>query len=196
MLAEPLQVVKRIVEALDRLRLPYLIGGSVASSLHGIYRFTNDVDFVIDLHETDVTALVEALQNAFYIDDEMIRDAIRMQSSFSILHLESMVKADMFLREPDPWMREEWVRRQTRQIGVGEDAYTISIASPEDMILQKLRRYRLGGGISDRQWGDITGMLKVQQESLDYAYLRQWGAELALSDLLQRAYDDAGIVDR
>lgn len=193
MLPEPLHAARLMTQSLEALNIPYLIGGSVASSIYGIYRATNDIDFVADIKHEHVDAIVAALQDEFYVDGDMIRDAIDTQSSFNVLHLPTMVKVDVFLFQPTPWKREEWARRRVEYIGSENDRLAIQIASPEDMILQKLVWYRMGGGVSDRQWGDITGMLKVQAEKLDYAYLRRWAEELALSQLLQRALDDSGI---
>jgi len=61
------------------------------------------------------------------------------------------------------------------------------IASPEDTVLAKLVWFRKGGEVSDRQWHDILGILKVQSKRLDFDYLRNWAARLSVSDLLERA---------
>ena len=195
MLPDYLRVVRRLTQTFDALHIAYLIGGSVASSVHGIYRFTNDVDFVVDLKEDAIAPLVAELEGEFYIDAAMIQEAIQTASSFSVLHLPTMVKADCFLRPPGAWKEEEWARRRVEQFGSGEEVFAAALAGPEDMILQKLAWYRLGRGVSDRQWGDVTGMLKVQANTLDYAYLRRWAADQNLTELLQKAYADAGIAD-
>jgi hypothetical protein len=76
----------------------------------------------------------------------------------------------------------------------GEDeTVRVYLSSPEDVILHKLEWYRLGGGVSDRQWGDVLGVLKVQGEALDFGYLRQWAGELGLTELLAAALRDAGL---
>ena len=68
-------------------------------------------------------------------------------------------------------------------------------ASPEDTVLAKLEWYRKGGEVSDRQWRDLLGVLKVQGETLDRAYLDHWAGELDVSDLLHRALEEAGLTD-
>jgi hypothetical protein len=193
MLPEPLLVVRIMVRIFESLNISYLVGGSVASSIHGIYRSTNDVDFVADIKIEDVDLLVAAMSSEFYVDADMIREAIETQSSFNVLHLPTMVKVDIFLFKPIPWKMEEWARRRVEVIGSEDNSVEILVASPEDMVLQKLVWFRLGGGVSDRQWSDIIGILKVQAEKLDYAYLRRWAEELDLSELLQKALEDAGI---
>ena len=60
-------------------------------------------------------------------------------------------------------------------------------------MLAKLQWYRDGGWVSDRQWNDVLGVLKVQGPALDRAYLAEWARELGLTDLLRRAYNDAGL---
>ena len=185
-------VAQILTQNFDALGIEYMIGGSLASSVHGLYRYTNDVDMVADVREEHIAPLVAALESQFYIDDEMMRDAIQEASSFNVIYLEGMIKADIFIRQKSAWVDMEWSRRKMEKLGAG-DAPSVYVASPEDMILQKLRWFRMGGGVSDRQWGDITGMLKVQQPNLDYAYLKQWATHLALTDLLAQAYDDSGI---
>ena len=191
---EVIEVLRNLAQHLDAQGISYMVGGSVASSSHGAVRATNDVDIVADFREEHIAAFVAALGGAYYVDDESIRDAIEGASSFNVIHLDKMTKADIFIKQKSAWVDMEWSRRLIKSIG-GEDGDAISVyvASPEDMILQKLRWYRMGGGVSDRQWGDITGMLKVQQPTLEYAYLTEWAEFLGLTDLLARAYDDSGI---
>lgn len=193
MLPEPLLVLQRLTQTFDALNIAYFVGGSVASSLHGIFRATQDIDFVADIREEQVDAFVVALEDEFYVDGDMIREAIQTRSSFNVIHLPTMVKADVFLSPVSPWAKEQWARRRQERIGQDEDAETVYLASAEDMILQKLNWYRLGGGISDRQWGDVQGMLKVQGKALEFEYLWHWAEELGLSDLLDRALGDAGL---
>jgi hypothetical protein len=173
------------------LGIEYLIGGSVASSLYGEFRHTNDIDFVADVREEHVQALVRELEPDCYLDSETILEAIRAMSSFSVLHLETMVKADIFLRRPGAWADEQWARRRITMIGPPDEPVSIYIPSAEDMILQKLVWFRMGGGISDRQWRDVGGMLEVQRPTLDLLYLRRWADDLGIADLLEKAIAEA-----
>lgn len=90
MLADALLVLQTVAQALDDLGSPYLIGGSLASSIYGTPRLTQDVDFVADLREEQVAALVAALRSEFYIDDLAVRRAIRLQRSFKVIHYYSI----------------------------------------------------------------------------------------------------------
>lgn len=191
MLSEPLQVVEKLTATFDALGIEYFVGGSVASSLHGAFRATNDVDIVAQIVPAQVPALVAALTADFYIDGDQINDALDSGSTFNIIYLPTMIKADVFVRTPDAFVDSEWNRRERLPLGIG--APSVFVASVEDMILQKLRWYRLTRERSDRQWGDIQGMLKLRRNSLDAAYLTEWGEHLQVADLLNRARAEAGL---
>jgi hypothetical protein len=175
------------------LGISYHIGGSVASSAYGIARATLDVDLVADLSENRIEPLVQRLQESYYIDEGRVRDAVSRRSSFNIIHLASMIKVDVFVLKSRPYDRIAFSRARMEHIDEAQPDQGYRIASPEDVILSKLDWFRQGEGFSERQWNDVLGILKVQRGSLDMQYLRQWAAELELSDLLQRAMLDAGL---
>lgn len=187
MLSEPIRVALRIAEILEQLDIPYLIGGSIASSIYGEPRATQDIDLVAALQDHHITSLVAAATNIFYIEEEDIRQAVTRCSSFNVLHLETMIKVDIFVLGSDAIDQEEMRRRQQRDISGAQ----LVVATPEDVILQKLIWYRKGGEVSDRQWRDVLGVLKVQAERLDLDYLKHWAEALNLSDLLQRATEES-----
>jgi len=186
MLSEPVAVTLSVIEALDTLDVPYLIGGSLASAIHGVARATVDTDLVADLRPEHAAPLAQALSDAFYVDVESIRDAIRRRSSFNVIHLETMFKVDVFARKRRPFDQAQFERR-TAQVVATDPERTAYVASPEDTVLTKLEWYRMGGEVSDRQWRDAVGVLKVQGERLDLAYLRRWAAALEVADLLEKA---------
>ncbi|WP_309718724.1 hypothetical protein [Armatimonas sp.] len=192
MLLEPLQVVQRLIETFDRLGIAYLVGGSVASSVVGVERATQDVDFVVALMETQVEALTQALADEFYADADLLREAILHDSSANVIHLPTMIKADLFI-SPDTAFAHSQMERRLRLPLLGEGAPLVCVTSPEDMILQKLRWYRLTGERSEKQWGDVQGIFRIQQAALDQSYLTDWAKELELTDLLVRAREEAGV---
>jgi hypothetical protein len=171
-----------VCRLLEALGIEYLIGGSVASSIHGQPRLTRDIDLVADLAVEQAVKLVESLGDEFYADEEAIRDAIAARSSFSVIHRPSMLKIDVFVRTREPWSDARWSRRQTVLLGESADTSAV-VSSAEDMVLQKLRWYRLGREISTTQWTDIVQMLRVQAGALDDAYMQKWAAELGLTEL-------------
>ena len=190
MLTEPLAVTLSVIDALESLRVPYFVGGSLASAVHGVVRATMDVDIVADLRLEHVEPLVRILGDAFYADAEMMRAAVRRRRSFNLIHLETMFKVDVFVRKERPFDQAQFERRvlQTMTTDPERTAY---VASAEDTILAKLEWYRMGGQTSDRQWRDVQDVLKVQEARLDLPYLRRWAAQLGLRDLMERALSEA-----
>ncbi len=184
-------VTRKVVEVLDRLGIAYFVGGSVASSVHGVARFTRDVDFVADVRQEHAPALAAAWRDEFYVDEDMIREAVRQQGSFNIIYLALSFKADVFISKQDDWSRQVMARRQPAPLSDDAQAPPVYLSSPEDAVLQKLLWYRMSGSISDRQWNDVQGVLKVQAGALDEEYLKRWAAELNLADLLNDALADA-----
>lgn len=191
-LADPIEVTLLVVNVFDRLNIPYLVGGSLASSLQGIPRATHDVDIVADLKLEQLESFVEALQEQFFVDEDMIRDAIRRRASFNIIYLPTMLKVDVFVLRRDPLSLQEMSRRQTYRV-VDDPPRDLVLASAEDIILQKLEWFLKGGGVSERQWNDVLGVLKVGGSRLDLTYLREWAANIGVSDLLVRALREAGV---
>lgn len=188
-LPDVLAVIVEVTGALERLQVPYFVGGSIASSIHGIPRSTQDGDLVADLRPEHVQPLVEALSARFYIDSERMADAIRREASFNVIHLGTMTKVDIFILRSTLPSPLEMERRHRFPVSADTILY---ISSPEDIILEKLRWFRKGGGVSDRQWDDVLGVLKVQRGILDLDYLNRWASELDLGDLLEKALEDSG----
>lgn len=195
MLAEPLRITKHVTDVLEQLDIPYLIGGSLASSLHGIPRATQDVDVVADLKYHHIPLLVSALENEFYIDADMIGEAIKLHSSFNVIHLETMFKVDIFVLREDISSQEEMARREQYQVS-DNPPQTLFLSSAEDIILHKLYWFQLGGGVSERQWNDVLGVLQVQHETLDFEYLKRGAKQRGVSQLLEQALDDAELGDK
>lgn len=187
---EPLEIVKIVTSVLTKLKIPYLIGGSLASSLHGIPRATQDIDIVADINIADIVRLVESFKDKFYIDADMIRDAIEHKSSFNMIHLSTMYKVDVFIKGDNNISDEEMSRRK-RYILSEETGDEIYLASAEDIVLQKLHWFHMGGRISDRQWKDVLGVLQVQGNRLDFRYLKDRAKELEVLDLLDEALEDS-----
>jgi hypothetical protein len=187
--AEPIVVTLRVAAELERLGVEYLVGGSLASSVHGLPRTTQDVDMVASIAGRHVRDLVSALEQEFYIDAEMISDAIRRRASFNIIHLATMLKVDIFVLGGDALGQEEMKRR----VLVPLRDTKIWFASAEDIVLQKLDWYRKGHGISERQWKDVVGVIAVQGPLFDLDYARAWAERLALTELLDRALAEASL---
>lgn len=188
-----LTALEPIIDAFKKLGVSYYIGGSVASSVYGTARATIDVDLVADVKSQHVKALVKLLESEYFIDEEMIAEAIHRRTTFNLIHLEAMLKIDVFVVKDDPYSREAFQRKKKDTLDVQQEAHQFYFASPEDVILSKLKWFRMGGDVSEQQWRDVLGVLKVQGDLLDMGYLRNWATALKLIDLLEQALRDAGM---
>jgi hypothetical protein len=191
-LPDTIRITLAVARVLEDLQVPYLVGGSIASSVHGFPRSTQDADLVADLRPEHVRPLVAALQGSFYIDAERVMDAVRRRASFNAIHLKAGLKVDIFVLKGDPLSRQEMARRQ-RVTPLEEQDGSFPVATPEDIILQKLLWFRLGNGVSDRQWNDVLGVIKVQKRTLDLIYLEEWADQSGIADLLAKALADSGV---
>lgn len=188
-LAEPVQITLKITEEFDRLNILYFIGGSLASSLHGVPRATQDVDIVADIRMDNIPAIVNAFKSEFYIDADMIRGAIQYRKSFNIIHLATMFKSDIFILKPDNISQEEMRRRKQYQISE-TPPQLLFLASAEDIIINKLIWFQLGGGVSERQWTDALGVIRVQREKLDRLYLENVASKRGITPLLHKIFNE------
>lgn len=184
-LPEPIAVTLLVIDVLDQMKIPYVVVGSLASTLHGTTRSTLDSDLVVMLDESHVPLFTSQLQAAFYADENMAVNAVRNKSSFNLIHLETMFKVDIFIAKDDVFDQTQIERRVPRAVAQDLDR-EIYVLSAEDTVLAKLRWFRMGGEQSERQWRDVVGVVKVQGEQLDYEYLQKMAAELQVEDLLIR----------
>lgn len=179
------------MRAFNELEVSYHIGGSVASSALGVFRATADVDLVADLSPGHVVLLAASLQDSYFIDEAMIHEAIIDRSSFNLVHLPTAIKLDVFLPHSDPYDQSEAQRARELRGEHGGQLLPLRVASAEDTVLRKLMWYRAGGEVSEQQWLDVLGVLKVQWPQLDRDYLREWAPQLDVADLLDEALTEA-----
>lgn len=183
---DPLVITLAVTETLDVLRVPYFIGGSLASILYGMIRTTNDADLIARLHREQVDPLVTALSSSFYLDRDAVMDAIARRSVFNLIHLETMFKVDVYVAKGRPFDQSRFQRR-TKQALLHNPDRTAYIGSAEDTMLAKLEWYQLGEQVSERQWRDVLGIIKARGDKLDLEYLREWASNLGIADLLEQA---------
>jgi hypothetical protein len=182
------ETLARVGQTFDDLNVPWAIGGSFASTVHGEPRATNDIDIVANLRGPQIAGFVRGLGNAFYVDEQSVREAIARRDSFNIIDERSFLKIDIFIPPQGPLGEGQLDRRRTYR--VSEAGPTVFVLGPEDTTLQKLRWYELGGRISDRQWRDVLGVLRLGGP-LDLDYMRQAAEGGGFAALLQRALTEA-----
>jgi len=186
---DPIGIALLVGAAIESAGGSYFVGGSVASSIHGDPRTTNDVDFVVSLPLGRIDAFIRALGSDFELDRDMLREALRAARSANGFYLPVLTKIDIFGLGGEPFDESEFARRSAVQVGSAGEALVVK--SPEDSILRKMLWFRDGGGVSDRQWRDIVSILRVGASGLDTSYLTQWAARLGCTDLLARARNEA-----
>lgn len=176
---EPSQLLRHVVDVLERLRLRYLITGSVAAIHYGEPRFTNGIDIVADLAADAVESFCLAFPaENFYLDEDTIREAIARRSQFNIIHPASGLKIDVMIPARDAFNASRFARAPRLN---PENDYSASFASPEDVILKKLEYHAAGG--SDKHLRDIAGVLKISGDSIDRRYIDDWAARMGVADL-------------
>jgi hypothetical protein len=187
---ENVEVVQEVAAVLTRLGVPYAVGGSWASSVFGKPRLTLHVDITVEPFPGKEGAFFASFGEDYYVSLPMIQDAFRRQSSFNLIHWPSGFKVDLFLRKDRPFDASLLARRHAYALPEGQ---TLTLVSPEDIILLKLEWYRLGGETSERQLTDVVGVLQVQADKLDWTYLEHWTVNLVVKNLLQRVRQASGI---
>jgi hypothetical protein len=183
---EPLRVTLAVARALERMEIPYFVGGSLASSVHGVARATLDADIVARLEPQQAGRFAKELGPEFSADIDAIADAATRRSSFNVIHIATAFKVDVFVPRASACADIEMERRQSQVID--EDTGELLVfATAEDTLLAKLLWYRQVNEMSERQWRDVLGILRVADKGLDGSYLSLWAGELGVADLLDRA---------
>ncbi len=189
MVGDPRPVALIACRIFEGLGIPYLLGGSLASTFHGEPRATLDADFAVHLDPAQAKALSDAFAVEFYVDEQSVLDAAQAHRMFNAIHMKAFIKVDVHVREPSGHSSEEMARAVDVTLSGGE---SLRVATPEDTVLRKLWWYRKGDEASDRQWRDVMGVLRLSRPQLDLAYMRQWSINLAVEDLLEAALAELG----
>jgi len=187
---DQLTVIANLTDVLDELQIEYAIGGSIASSLYGTVRFTQDADITVKEFRAVAERLYDRLKDEFYLSREAMLQALDSCRSFNAVHLETSFKIDVFIQGPSEFDKQLLARSRRVKLSDSQEKH-FSVVSPEDIVLLKLSWYARGGCVSDRQWDDILGVLRVQRESVDLKYIKMWSRELAVDEILQRAISES-----
>jgi hypothetical protein len=180
-----IDVALQVAAALDMVGAEYFVGGSLASSLQGDPRATNDIDFVIELPIGKIGDFRNALGSQFEVDTDMLRDAVLHARCANAFYLPIVTKVDFFGRGYEPFDESEFARR--RRVVVRPSGESLVVKAPEDTVLRKLLWYREGGEVSDKQWRDVVSVLRISGDSMDTSYLTTWATRLGILELLNRA---------
>lgn len=176
-----------ITDVLTACEIAYMLTGSLASSIHGEPRATNDVDLVVEITPNNLSRLLATLPEDCYVSEAAARDALRRLSMFNVIDGTSGWKADFILRDDRAYSRAAFSRRRIAEVLGG--SYWVS--SPEDVILSKLEWAKKNQ--SERQITDALSVLRIQKEQVDLDYLREWAGGLGVTDSLRQIFAKIGI---
>ena len=171
------QLLTRLSEILDRAHVAYMLTGSYASSVHGTPRASQDVDIVIAPNRPQLSALLKLLPDTeYYVSEEAALDAFARRSQFNVVDFDTGWKVDFIIVKDREFSRTEFERRRLLEL----DGLALYFASPEDVLIAKLEWAKLGA--SSRQIEDAAGILALQGDRLDTAYVAHWVATLGLEE--------------
>ena len=179
-----------VLTVLDRLRISYVLGGSLASSIWGVPRSTNDADVMVLPFPGREEQFAASFPPDFYLSLAGMRDANLKRRSFNIINTSTGFKTDIFVASAKKLDDLAFRRRVTRKVPALGEAM-VNVLSAEDVVIRKLDWYRQGGETSERQWLDVAGVLQANLPDMDRDYLRKESCDLGIADLLQRAIDEA-----
>jgi hypothetical protein len=172
------------VKRFNQLGAPYMVSGSVAATLYGEPRFTNDIDLVVFLSRDHISRLVSLFSSEVFYCPPV--EVIRIESSrerrghVNLIHIPSGYKADLYLSKEDPL--HIWGMSRARVVRVDEEP--VHLAPVEYVIVRKLEFYREGG--SEKHVRDIRGMLSLSSASIDFPSLLRWIEEYGLREFWNR----------
>jgi len=185
-----LTILESFISILEQLHIVYAIGGSMASSIYGRVRFTQDADITVEPFQNLAEKLLEMLKLGYYVSKDAMYQALRRKNSFNVIHLESAFKIDVFIRKNTAFEKQLMSRRRSLRLSDSLEK-SFSVVSPEDIILLKLQWYHASGQSSERQWDDVLGVLTIQAERLDLKYLKKWAGILGTDELLEKAISES-----
>ena len=172
-MSDELEILKSVAARLQAVGIAYMVTGSMAMNFYATPRMTRDIDLVVELRESDVARVVGLFHGEYYIDRDMVAQAIRNRSMFNMIHNDLVVKVDCVVRKETAYRREEFARRRTMTL----DGESITVVAPEDLILSKLEWAK--DSRSAMQLDDVRNVLR-SVTTLDQGYLERWAEHLGL----------------
>jgi hypothetical protein len=172
-MSEELEVVKEVVQRLDKGGIAYMITGSTAANFYTVPRMTRDIDIVVELLERDVERFIQLFQNDYYLESETVRGAVKNKGMFNLIHDHYIIKIDFVVRKDSPYRAREFSRRKK----VAVDDQDLYLVSPEDLILSKAKDSH-----SEVQLNDVRNLLK-DVKGLNRRYLTRWAKALGVQAL-------------
>lgn len=179
-----LDILKLVCQKLDQANIPYMLTGSFAANFYAVPRMTRDIDIVIAIQNSKIDRLFATFHQDFYIDKESIKEAIKHQGMFNIIHNDSVFKIDFVVLKDTAYRSTEFLRKRQVQM----DNVQIWIVAPEDLIISKLDWAK--DSLSKMQLDDIRNLFLAVND-LDKDYIDMWVRKLELSHIYEKVQKDA-----
>ena len=181
------QLLKRLVLALQSLGVPYMLTGSIVSSLQGEPRSTHDIDVVVELDAASAGRLRQAFpEPEFYVADIAIREALAHRSMFSVLDTSTGDKIDLWMLTEEAFDQSRFARREAAELF----GLSMFVSRVEDTIVQKFVWSEMSGG-SEKHFRDALSVYEVHRESIDASYIEGWARALGVLELWGRLVAEA-----
>jgi hypothetical protein len=185
---DSIQLAADLHQIFETANIPYYVTGGVAAIAYGESRTTQDLDVVMAVARNDIPTFATLLEQAgFYVPGVEDATSGRMHT-LQVTQMNTIYRADLVIADINPYEQLKFARRQAYRLNGKTEVY---LASPEDVVVNKLRWGKQSQ--SQKQWRDVLGVLKAQQEILDYEYMHHWAAEFDLSSDLEQVTLEAGV---
>jgi hypothetical protein len=163
---------KKIINVFNEEDIGYMIVGGFATSFYNQYRFTADIDIVLQIYTRDIEKIVKHFPDWLPFLDAFKGNAAR-GIVFNLTDFETGVKYDFMVYQDSDYNWTAFERRHKVKFN-DVDCY---IASPEDLVIAKLMWYNISK--SGKQLDDIKFLLKL--ENLDKNYIELWTTKLFIN---------------
>lgn len=177
------QAVARLIEALEREAVPYMLVGALSSNLYGVPRATNDADVVIRFDSFNLAEFCVGLGDEFVLDRQMMIEGFTGSVRNVVTFIPTGFQIEVFRLGDDPHHQERFGRRRRQQ--VPECSREAWVATAEDVVIQKLRWARR------KDLDDVVNLLAVSGGMLDWGYVRRWTDAHGTSELLEQLRAEA-----
>lgn len=168
----------KVIQRINKLRIPYMITGGIACIFYGKPRLTHDFDLVVEIEEKNITNITSVFKDEFYVSPEAIQNAIKYRSMFNIIHFDSGIKIDFWMLKEGEFERTAFKRRQ-KHVYSKKDVF---FSSAEDIILNKLLWFKESE--IQKHFEDAMSVYEIQKK-LDLNYLKEWAGRLSIGALLE-----------
>lgn len=178
-MSEETHVLKIVAQSLNQAAIPYVVTGSTAVNFYARPRMTRDIDIVFTLKPEDIPRIFDIFKTDFYVDEEMIREAVKYRSLFNVIHNDTMIKVDFII----PKDLERYALDFRRRWKIKVDGVEVSVISPEDLIVSKL--FWAKDSLSEMQLEDVRNVLSFV-ENMDKAYIENQVRALGLEQIYDK----------